>query len=210
MPKSRAPLFAGIAIVAILAGAMSAQFMGEPARPALHLNNGTVLPVARAVPAFQLLDNNGTTVTNTLLQGHWSLMFFGYTSCPDICPTTLSTLTQVDKALADLPAAQRPQVIFVSVDPGRDTPRQVNSYVHFFNARFTGLTGAAAQIEQFTKAMGVPVAIHAAASGAYTVDHAATLFLIDADGNTSAVFSPPHQVEALAADLRTAITQLSR
>lgn len=209
MPKSRAPLFAGIAIVAILSGVLFAQFLRSPNQPALNLSNGTMLPSARALPEFQLLDSNGQQFTGAQLQGHWSLLFFGYTSCPDICPTTLSTLAQVDQVLANLPTVQHPQIVFVSVDPKRDTPQLVHNYIHFFNPNFIGLTGEPMQIEQLTQAIGVPVQIHDT-GGVYTVDHSATLFLIDPQVRMTAIFSPPHSVDTLANDLRTVVSQLSQ
>ncbi|MGC3982301.1 MAG: SCO family protein [Steroidobacteraceae bacterium] len=205
MPKSRAPLFAGVAIVAILAGVMAAQLWRERTPPAPTLLNGTVLSSPRAVPDFQLVDSNGSAITLQQLRARWNVVFFGYTSCPDICPTTLSTLAQVEKLLSDLPTAQRPQMVFVSVDPKRDTPAQVGNYTRFFSPSFIGLTGESTQIESLTRAMGVPVAIHDSGDGAYTVDHAATLFLLDPQARMTAVFSPPHAVEALAKDLRTVI-----
>lgn len=207
MPIPRAPLFAGIAIVAILTGVMSAQFMHSPRQPTLELNGGTLLPERRALPDFQLLDSHAQSYTRAQLGGRWSLLFFGFTSCPDICPTTLSTLAQVDKLLADLPDTQRPQIVFVSVDPGRDTPAQVGNYLHFFNPAFIGLTGEQTQIELLTRMLGVPVAIHDSGNGTYTVDHAATLFLLDPQARMTAVFSPPHSVELLARDLRTVVSQ---
>jgi len=207
MPKSRAPLLAGIAIVAILGGAMSAQFMHRTDLPDIKLSNGTLLP-PRAIPEFQLLDASDQTITRAQLMGHWSLLFFGYTSCPDVCPTTLTTLAQVQKQLADLHNEKRLQMVFISVDPKRDTPVQVGQYVKFFSPDFVGLTGATKNIEQFTQAMGVPVVIHDSGNGAYTVDHAATLFLLDAQARLVAVFSPPHNVATLANDLRTVIDQL--
>lgn len=208
MPKSRAPLYAGIAIVAILIGALSAQFARKPAAAPLSLQNGTVLPTPRAVPDFSLVDNKGNRFSRVQLMGHWSVLFFGYTSCPDICPTTLSSLAQVDQALSDLPATQRPQIVFVSVDPKRDTPMQVANYIKFFSPAFIGLTGEPAQLEQLTQALGVPVAIHDSGNGAYTVDHSATLFLLDPQARMAAVFSPPHQVQTLSNDLRTVVSQL--
>ncbi len=210
MLKSRAPLFIGIAIVAILAGALFAQFMRGPDQPIVNLSNGTILPGGREVPDFQLVSSSNTPFTRAQLAGHWSVLFFGFTNCPDICPTTLSTLAQVEKALLDLPATQRPQMVFVSVDPKRDTPAQVDSYIKFFGPDFVGLTGETSQVEQFTRAMGVPVQINDTGNGAYTVDHAATLFLLDPQARLTAVFSPPHQVSTLAGDLRTVITTTSR
>lgn len=210
MLKSRAPLFIGIAIVAMLAGALFAQFMRGSEQPPLSLSSGTLLPGGRDVPDFQLVDSNNQPFTRAQLSGHWSLLFFGFTNCPDVCPTTLTTLAQVEKALADLPEAQRPRMVFVSVDPKRDTPAQVDTYIKFFSPGFVGLTGEPSQIEHFTRAMGVPVQIHDAGNGAYTVDHAATLFLLDPQARMTAVFSPPHTTSTLAGDLRTAIVALSR
>jgi protein SCO1 len=210
MLKSRAPLFIGVAIVAILVGALSAQFMRGSDRPTINLSSGTLLPAGREVPDFQLVDSSSQPYTRAQLTGHWSVLFFGFTNCPDICPTTLTTLAQVEKALVDLPVAQHPQIVFISVDPKRDTPAQVASYIKFFSPDFVGLTGEPSQVEQFTRAMGVPVQIHDTGDGAYTVDHAATLFLLDPQARMTAVFSPPHQVNALAGDLRTAITTLSQ
>lgn len=207
MPKSRGLLLVIVAIVAILIGFMSAQFFGA-AKSLPSLSTGTMLPTPRAIPEFSLQDSNGQPLTRAGLQGHWSLMFFGYTSCPDVCPTTLSVLAQMDKQLADLPTTQRPQVVFVSVDPKRDTPMQVNNYIHFFSPSFVGLTGTPQQLQQFTQAMGVPVAFHDTGNGSYTVDHAATLFLLDRDARIAAVFSPPHALETLSADVRRVVTNL--
>ena len=207
MSTSRAPLFAGIAIVAILAGVMAAQFTKAPRHAELQLANGTVLTDPRAVPEFQLIDSNVQAYSHSQLTGHWSLLFFGYTSCPDVCPTTLTTLAQVHKQLIDLTDSKRLQMVFVSVDPKRDTPAQVGQYVKFFNADFVGLTGTPQNIEQFTNAMGVPVAIHDSGNGTYTVDHAATLFLLDPQARLAAVFSPPHNTATLASDLRAVINQ---
>jgi protein SCO1/2 len=204
MPRSRAPLFIGIAIVAMLVGALSAQFM-RGTQPMLQLGNGTLLPTARAVPEFQLLDGHGQAFTHAQLTGHWSVLFFGYTSCPDICPTTLSTLAQVHQALANL--ATPPQFVFISVDPKRDTPAQMNNYVNFFDPAFTGLTGEQTQIDLLTKALGVPVIIQDQGNDSYTVDHAATLFLLDPQARMTAIFSPPHTVATLAEDLRKIIQQ---
>ncbi len=144
--------------------------------------------------------------TQAQLQGRWSLMFFGFTNCPDICPTTLTLMAQVEKALSDLPSP--PQIVFVSVDPRRDTPAQVSNYIRFFSPSFVGLTGEQMQIDQLTKAMGVPVAIHDLGNGAYSVDHAATLFLLDPQARMTAIFSPPHTVETLSGDLRMVISKL--
>ncbi len=210
MFKSRALLFIGITIVAMLAGALFAQFMRGSDQPVVNLNSGTLLPGGRDVADFNLVDSSNAPFSRARLAGQWSVLFFGFTNCPDICPTTLTTLAQVEKGLADLPAAQRPRMVFVSVDPKRDTPAQVDTYIRFFSPGFVGLTGEPANVERFTRAMGVPVQIHDSGNGAYMVDHAATLFLLDPQARLTAVFSAPHQLDTLAGDLRTAITALSQ
>ncbi|MGD9843690.1 MAG: SCO family protein [Steroidobacteraceae bacterium] len=204
MPNSRPLLLAGIAIVAIAVGAFTAQFMHR-APAVIELSSGTLLPSTKELPEFQLVDNHGQAYTRTQLAGHWSVVFFGFTNCPDVCPTTLSTLAQVDKALVDLPTTQRPQFVFVSVDPKRDTPQQMNNYVSFFNPAFVGLTGEQTQIDLLTKTMGVPVAIHNQDNGNYSVDHSAVVFLLDPQARMAAVFSPPHAAQALVDDVRKVV-----
>jgi protein SCO1/2 len=207
MPGTRKFLFGGVAIVAIVIGALSAQFMRR--EPVITLVSGTLLQPARVLPGFQLLDNHGQPYSQTRLLGQWSVVFFGFTHCPDICPTTLSMLSQVDKALADLPAKQRPQFVFISVDPKRDTPEQLNNYVSFFNPGFSGLTGEQAQIDVLTKALGVPVAIQDQGEGNYSMDHSAAIFVLNPQAQFAALFSAPHTVQTLSADLRSLIQQSS-
>ena len=206
MPKSRVPMFSAIAIVAMVLGAWSAQFMrNDP--PTITLSSGTLLHPPRTVADFQLISHRDESFSQAQLLGHWSVLFFGYTNCPDICPTTLSTLTQVKTSLANLPSNQQPQFIFISVDPGRDTTTQINHYVSFFDQTFIGLTGTPAQLDKLTQSLGVPVIIQKQNDAHYTVDHAATLFLIDPKGRMTAIFSPPHTAQTLAKDLRNVIQQ---
>lgn len=137
-------------------------------------------------------------------------MFFGFTTCPDICPTTLALLARVEKSLSDLPTQTRPQVVLVSVDPERDTPEQLQKYVRFFSPSFVGVTGSPAQIDEFTRAMGAPVAKRPLGEGGYTVDHSGSIFVIDPSGAMRALFSPPHSQDALVADLRALLNSEGR
>jgi protein SCO1 len=130
------------------------------------------------------------------------LLFFGFTNCPDVCPATLGVLAQIERQLQDLPEPSRPQVALVSVDPQRDTPAQLKSYVKFFSPSFVGLTGSQQDLDAFTRAMGVPVAIQRLENGAYTVDHSAAIFLIDPQGAMHALFSTPHDPTKIAQDYR--------
>jgi protein SCO1/2 len=194
---------AAVGIVAIAAGMLLARSLvdvGSGAQPALA--KATLLTPARPLPEFALTDHTGAAFDPSRLKNHWSLLFFGFTRCPDVCPTTLGMLAQVEKSLADLPAAQRPQVVLVSVDPQRDTPAQLASYVRFFSPSFTGVTGSQDAIDGLTRALGVPVAIGKTANGDYTVDHSGALFLIDPQGGMRALFSMPHEPMAIADDYR--------
>jgi protein SCO1 len=129
-------------------------------------------------------------------------MFFGYTNCPDFCPTTLTTLAAVEKRLRAAKAAT-PQVIFVSVDAKRDTPAQLAKYVPYFDPDFVGLTANdQPAIEALARKWGVAVAIRPATDGNYTVDHSGAIFVIDPAGKLAAVLTGPFTVEALQSDIQ--------
>jgi len=131
-------------------------------------------------------------------------MFFGFTHCPDVCPTTLFTLARSIDLLRDLPAADIPQVILVSVDPGRDTPETLASYVPYFHPDFLGITGDMAAILALTQAMGVAFAYTPieGPDGGYAVDHTASIFLVNPAGQLTAIFGTPHSAEDIAHDYR--------
>ncbi|HVY23280.1 MAG TPA: SCO family protein [Steroidobacteraceae bacterium] len=195
-----------MAVIAMLLGAWLAHLVTGMRNAPPALQTGTVITPPRDVPAFTLQDTHGKPVTLMSLANHWSILFFGYTSCPDVCPTTLSQLAAAHKLLADLPAQQQPQIIFISVDPRRDTIAKLAGYLNYFSKDFLGFTGTQEQINAFTSAMGVPVGYETQPDGSYTVDHAATLFAINPQQQLVAVFSPPYQAAALAKDLRILVT----
>lgn len=136
--------------------------------------------------------------------GHPTLVFFGFTHCPDVCPTTLVKLAAVKRtgALPDL------RVLFVSVDPARDTPAVLASYVHAFDPDFLGATADSATITRLAQKFGVAVARVDLPGGDYTMDHSATVFLLNRRGEIAAVFTPPFEVAPLAEDLRRAAPRL--
>jgi protein SCO1/2 len=138
------------------------------------------------------------------LAGHPTLVFFGFTHCPDVCPTTLVKLAAIKKTGA-LPGMR---VLFVSVDPGRDTPAVLAPYVHAFDPDFIGATGSAAEIERLARNFGVAVARVDLPGGDYTMDHSAAVFLLDPHAQIVAVFTPPFDVAPFAADLRLVAPRL--
>ena len=197
-----------VAAMAALAGMWLARQASQPP-PALE--HATVFPEARALPDFLLVDQHGKPFGRRQLAGQWSILFFGFTHCPDVCPGTLATLAAARRALADLPPAEQPAVVLVSVDPGRDTPASLAEYLGFFDPSFTGLSGQPGALELLTRELGVAVIIgEPDANGSYTVDHTAALFLVDPDGALAAVFGMPHTPEGIAHDYRLILGQSGR
>ncbi len=194
-------LIAGLLLAAIL-GAVSAHLMLSSGAQAPM--NATVLNEPRLLPEFELIDQDGHDYTRENMAGHWSLVFFGFTNCPDICPATLNQLTRTKNLLADLDENRRPTIMLVSVDPMRDTVDKLGSYVRHFNPEFKGITGDLTEIQALAAAMGVAVS-YQPLGDSYTVDHTAAVFLVDPDASMAAVFGAPHDPDILAEDYRRII-----
>jgi protein SCO1/2 len=183
-----------------LAGAAAA-LLWRHHQAAPQLATGSQLVPSRALPDFSLIDQQGRNFGSANLRGHWSIMFFGYTNCPDFCPTTLSTLAALEKRLRADKGAVLPQVLFVSVDAQRDTPAQLAKYVPYFDPSFIGLTAVdQPSIEAVAKKLGVAVIITPMKDGTYTVDHSGALFVLDPSGRLAAILTGPFTVAALAGD----------
>jgi protein SCO1/2 len=136
------------------------------------------------------------------LRGHPTLVFFGFTHCPDVCPTTLALLANVQKEVArqdETLAGLR--VALISVDPERDTPEQLGRYVASFGSDLIGLTGSTPEIVKTTRTFNVAFARVDLPGGSYTVDHSATVFVLDSQARIVAVFTPPLSAAALARDV---------
>ena len=152
-------LAALVAIVAVAAGILSARWLLQrQAGAQLGVTTATLLAPPRPLPPLALVDQDNRPFDTQRLRGRWSLLFFGFTSCPDVCPTTMTALAQTNKLLADLPGALRPRVIMISVDPERDTPERLGAYVKAFDPTFVGATGTKAAIDELAQRMGVLVA----------------------------------------------------
>lgn len=203
--SARLKVLAVIAIVAGAAGMLLARaaLNGPEAPPVLA--KATLLTTPKPLPDFALLDQDSQPFDHARLERHWSLLFFGFTRCPDVCPTTLGMLAQVRRQLESLPAAERPQVVLVSVDPARDSAAQLKPYVSFFSSEFLGVTGATEAIQQLAKVLGVSITMRPLANGEYTVDHSTAIFLVDPRGAVRAVFSTPHTPAVIADDYRRII-----
>lgn len=189
--------------IALAAGVVLAlRHAQQPAAPVA----ATVLPAPVALPAFRLVDDDGAAIGPEVFSGHWNLVFFGFTNCPDICPLTLQKLSQVQKALAEAGRRPLPRVVLVSVDPERDTPERLRAYLDSFGAGNLGITGDTAEIRKLTEALGIWFQKTGAGGENYGVDHSAVVVVIGPDGRYRALFSAPHDVGTFVHDLPLLMT----
>lgn len=200
MPKAARTLT--LAAVALLAGGLgvfAASRLYAP-RTVAQPASGTLLAEPRPLAPFELVDQDGQAFTNAALENHWTLLFAGFTHCPDVCPTTLALMKQLRQhpALAGRPL----EYLFLSVDPERDTPAQLKQYVDYFGGHIRGASGPREQLDALCAGLGLAyVKIPGATESEYTVDHSAALVLLDARGRVAGYFQPPHKLDTLAADL---------
>lgn len=157
-------------------------------------------PLAIPLKPFTLIDKNEQVFTNKDLTGKWSFVFFGYTYCPDICPTTLMTLKQINKTLKKYPnVASDFQVVFVSIDPERDKPKKLAEYIEYFNKEFIAVTGEADNLDKFSRQFSAAYIKEASETpGDYVMSHTSSIFLVTPKMNIVASFSPPHSAETIA------------
>ena len=196
-------LAAIVAIVAVTSGILSARWLlGHQADAQPAVATATLLVPPRPLPPLALVDQDNQPFGADRLRGGWSFVFFGFTSCPDVCPVTMSALAQTRKLLADLPEPSRPRVVMISVDPERDTPERLAAYVKGFDPAFVGATGTKPAIDELAQRMGVLVATRPLDGDNYTVDHSTSVFLVGPDGALRALFSAPHEPDKIAADYR--------
>jgi protein SCO1/2 len=182
-------------LAAVAIGAGIALHERSTAPPAL--GSGTALPEPRPLAEFALTDQHGQPFTRAEMRGRWTVVFTGFTNCPDICPLTIAMLAQLRQRLArdDL------RFLFVSVDPERDTPEVIARYLAHFDPALSGATGPRAQVEAFTAGLGLAQVVNPGVGDEYTVDHSTALVLIDPEARLAGYFSAPHEPDALASDL---------
>lgn len=153
---------------------------------------------------FHMVDQNGRPADESILKGKWSLVFFGYTFCPDVCPTTLTSLAQAQDRLG--PKAKKLQVVFVTIDPARDTAAQMKTYLSSpaFPKGTIGLTGSPAQVAEITKAYKVYYAKQGTGPD-YAMDHSAAIYLMDPKGRFDRVVAPGISPDEIARQLSDAM-----
>lgn len=174
-----------------------------PDTPALQAVR--LFPQPRELPAFSLAQSDGTRLVPGELKGHWTLVFLGFTHCPDICPTTLADLARAQKRWTAQPEASRPRVLFVSVDPERDSADSIGEYAHAFHRDTLAATGDLPALEGFARSLSLVFMKAPAPEGAppdqYSVDHSAALAVLDSQGRMAGVVQPPFDPLKIADDL---------
>ena len=189
------------AVAAALGLWLGSRAFAPPAQP--QLASAVLYPSARELPDFALTRSDGTPLTLADWKGRWTVAFFGYTNCPDVCPTTLATFKSVAAKLAADGVGDRVRFDFISVDPARDTPEQLAKYVGYFSKDFVAATGTDDELTMLTRALGLIYSREATGNGDYAVDHSASAVLIDPNGREVGLFRPPFDANAMAADLKT-------
>ncbi|KUJ83055.1 SCO family protein [Microbulbifer flavimaris] len=178
-------------MVAVLAGFLNK--MGQPriiTDSEMRANGAIKLERPRILDDFSLLADSGEAFRTADFAGRWTLVFFGFTHCPDICPTTMSTLNSFYQTLDEETRADT-DIVLVSVDPKRDTPEKLYDYVRYFNSDFTGITGEFMTLKRFANQLNVPFNKVPLEDGNYTVDHGSQVVLINPRGHYHAFFRAP-------------------
>lgn len=163
-------------------------------------DESTLYPRARAIQDFSLTKHDDSIFTKEQLKDHWTLLFFGYTYCPDICPMALSILRGVTMELEQQypQLAADTQVVFVSVDGARDTPELLSQYVQYFHPKFIGLSGDESQINALTRQLNIVyMKMPVQADGSYIINHSSTILLIDSQAQLVGRFTTPHDVNEI-------------
>ena len=206
MPASDSRLPIWLILVAALAAGLglwlSQRQFSAPAAPALQ--NAVLYPAPRPIPEFRLDQANGQPLDLAAWHGHWNVVYFGYTACPDVCPTTLAVFKQAWKDLGVL--KEKVRFDFISVDPQRDKPEQLAKYVAFFSPDFVAATGSDEELTKLTRGLGLLYTRTTDSNGSVQVDHSGSAVIIDPEGRLAGMFRPPFSAAQIVADL----TALSR
>jgi len=187
-----------IAVVAIATGTwLSYQLMSPPPAP----QTATMLPAPAELPEFSLVDHTGRSVRPEVFADHWSLVFFGFTHCPDICPLTMRVLADAKIQLAALNQDPLPRIVLVSVDPERDTPEIMSQYIGYFGDGNLGITGDLDELRKLTNGLGIYFEKSSVDGDDYSVDHSAVVLVMNPAGRFHALFGAPHEAGNFVHDL---------
>ncbi len=203
MTRTQKTVFILVAVVALIMGlTINRVLSGKgPGDQTALIDAGVILlPQSRSLPSLSMNDQNGAPVAVDELKGKWTLVFFGYTYCPDICPTTLAQLRDIRTKLPQ-ETVDNMRVVLVSVDPNRDTPQQLKQYLGYFDPRYIGLTAPVADIQKLASALSIPFIPADTSKPGYTVDHSGNLALIGPDGRQRGFIRSPLNAQKLVVQL---------
>ena len=166
-------------------------------------------PEPRAIPDFSMREQNGKSFSAEDFKGRWSLLFFGYLQCPDVCPMTLQAMKTLRALMRESgQASEIPRMVFASVDPANDTPERMAAYLAFFDDSLIGLSGTADQLEALAGPLGIAYAENRDAGGVRSMDHSTSIIVIDAQGRAVAALPSPHQPAVMLRQLNALRTYL--
>ena len=203
MTRIQKTVFILVALVALVLGltvnkVLSGRGQGDPT--ALIDAGIILLPTSRSLPDVKMTNQDGKPVVMNELKGKWTMLFFGYTFCPDICPTTLAQLRQIKSELPK-DVVGKLQIVLVSVDPNRDTPQQLKQYLGYFDPEFQGVTASVDDIQKLANAVSIPFIPADTSKPNYTVDHSGNLALLGPDGTQRGFIRSPLNNQKMIAQL---------
>jgi protein SCO1/2 len=203
MTRTQKTVFILAAIVALVLGLTVYRVLSGPDQgdqTALVDAGIILLPQSRTVPDLSLTDQDAQPLSLSQLKGKWTVLFFGYTFCPDICPTTLAQLRQIKSELPS-EAVDKMRIVLVSVDPDRDTPQQLKQYLGYFDKQFIGLRAPVDTLQKLANAVSIPYIPADTSKPGYTVDHSGNLALLGPDGTQRGFIRAPLNSQKLVAQL---------
>lgn len=193
-----------LAIGALFTGLFVSQHLYSKKKIDVAQFHGTYLENPRAVNQFALTGTDNQAFTNAGLKGHWTLVFFGFTNCGYVCPTTMAELGKMYRILQDKSVKDLPQVVMVSIDPERDSVEKLGAYVNSFQTGFYGARGDEQDIKAMTREMGIAYAKVANKDSSdqqnYDIQHSGAIMLFNPQGELNAFFTTPHHADLLAKD----------
>ncbi len=191
----------GIAFAAFVLGIWLQQKEVKKSHAPVKLQGGTMLSAGMPLSPFKLINDNGKPLTQKNLRGKWTLVFFGFTNCPKVCPTTLAELNQVYQQLQNDKIKKMPRVLFVSVDPARDKPSIIRAYLAHFNKHFEGATGNKKQLNSLTKEVGIAfMKAQKSNDKNYNIEHSGAILVLNPQGIWVAVLTAPHNSKTMVKD----------
>lgn len=166
-----------------------------------EIDSGIIMDQPKSLPDFELVTHQDKKLTQDDFNGQWSLIFTGFTSCPDICPATISILKTLDEKLQA--TGTDIEMYLLSIDPERDTPKILESYIGLFSRSLTGITGSLNEVGGLSDEIGLSFIHIPETEGRYSIEHSGALVLIDPGARVAAYFKPPFDTDQMAKDLRT-------